>query len=162
MARDGDAALFHHSRFAFAKLILNRNRKIEIMEITEQKKTETTDAAYQCGCLLAVLAEIQAKAHDYKLKGFSVVQRYFGVAMASPASVFSILLKLNRHHLNMIGRCDKYRGRERFLDEAIQNILTKVDNFPRTLDLHAQGRFAIGYYQQKAADRFAIEAARIK
>ena len=162
MARDGGKALLNHSRFALAKLVLNRNRKDNIMEIAEQQTTDTGDAAYQCGRLLAVLAETQAKAHDYQLKGAGVTERYFGTAMASPATVFPILLKLNRHHLNKIGKSDKYRGHDRFLDEAIQDVLTKVDQFPRTLDLHAQGRFAIGFYQQKASDRVAREAAKQK
>lgn len=160
IARDGSTALLNHSRFALAKLILNRNRKDDIMEIAERQTADAGDAAYQCGRLLAVLAETQAKAHDYKLEGAGVVERYFGTAMASPASVFPILLKLNRHHLSKIGKSDKYKGHERFLDEAIQDVLTQVNQFPRTLDLHAQGRFAIGFYQQKAADRVARDAAK--
>ena len=160
MARDGSTALLNHSRFALAKLILNRNRKENTMEVTEQQDAKAEDAAYQCGRLLAVLAEAQAKAHDYQLEGAGVAERYFGTAMASPASVFPVLLKLNRHHLNNIRKSDKYKGHDRFLDEAIQEVSTKIYPFPRTLDLHAQGRFALGFYQQKAADRVAREAAR--
>ena len=162
MARDGSKALLNHSRFALAKLILNRNRKENNMEITEQQDAKAEDAAYQCGRLLAVLAEAQAKAHDYQLEGAGVAERYFGTAMASPASVFPVLLKLNRHHLNNIRKSDKYKGHDRFLDEAIQEVSTKIYPFPRTLDLHAQGRFALGFYQQKAADRVAREAAKEK
>ena len=162
MARDGTTALLNHSRFALAKLILNRNRKESMMKITEQQDANAVDAAYQCGRLLAVFAEAQAKAHDYQLEGAGVTERYFGTAMASPASVFPILIKLNRHHLNNIRKSDKYKGHDRFLDEAIQDVLAKIHQFPRTLDLHAQGRFAIGYYQQKAAERVAREAAKEK
>ena len=162
MARDGNTALLNHSRFALTKLVLNRNRRDTIMEIAEQLATDSGDDAYQCGRLLAVLAEAQAKAHDYQLEGAGVTERYFGTAMASPASVFPILIKLNRHHLNNIRKSDKYKGKghDRFLDEAIQDVLTKVNQFPRTLDLHAQGRFAIGFYQQKASDRVARKAAK--
>lgn len=160
MARDGSTALLNHSRFALAKLILNRNRKDDIMEIAERQTADAGDAAYQCGRLLAVLAETQAKAHDYQLEGAGVVERYFGTAMASPASVFPILLKLNRHHLSKIGKSEKYKGHERFLEKDIQDVLTQFNQFPRTLDLHAQGRFAIGFYQQKAADRVARDAAK--
>ena len=160
IARDGSKALLNHSRFALVKLILNRNRKDNIMEIAERQTADTGDVAYQCGRLLAVLAETQDKAHDYQLKGAGVVERYFGTAMASPASVFPILLKLNRHHLSKIGKSDKYENHERSLEEAIQDVLTQFNQFPRTLDLHAQGRFAIGFYQQKAADRVARDAAK--
>ena len=162
LARAGNIALLNHSRFALTKLILNRNRRNNIMEIAKQLTTDSGDDAYQCGRLLAVLAETQAKAHDYRLEGAGVAERYFGTAMASPASVFPILIKLNRHHLNSIRKSDKYKGHDRFLDETIQNVLIKVNQFPRTLDLHAQGRFAIGFYQQKAADRVAREAAKDK
>lgn len=162
MARDGSTALLNHSRFALAKLILNRNRKENTVEITEHQNAKAEDAAYQCGRLLAVLAETQAKAHDYRLEGAGVAERYFGTAMASPATVFPVLLKLNRHHLDNIRKSEKYKGHDRFLDEAIQEVSTKIYPFPRTLDLHAQGRFALGFYQQKAADRVAREAAREK
>ena len=160
LARNGNKALLNHSRFALTKLILNRNRRDNIMEIAKQLTTDSGDDAYQCGRLLAVLAETQAKAHDYKLEGAGVAERYFGTAMTSPASVFPILIKLNRHHLNKIRKSDRYKGHDRFLDETIQNVLIKVSHFPRTLDLHAQGRFAIGFYQQKAADRVAREAVK--
>lgn len=160
MARDGSMALQNHSRFALTKLVLNRNRRDHIMEIRKGPTVGTDDASYQCGRLLAILAETQAKAHDYRLEGAGVTERYFGTAMASPASVFPILLKLNRHHLNKISKSDNFHGHERFLEEAVQDVLTQVNQFPRTLDLHAQGRFAIGFYQQKAADRKAREAAK--
>ena len=130
------------------------------MEISKQQDDKAKDAAYQCGRLLAVLAEAQAKAHDYQLEGAGVAERYFGTAMASPASVFPILLKLNRHHLDSIRKSEKYKGHDRFLDEAIQEVSTKIYPFPRTQDLQGQGRFALGFYQQKAADRVAREVAK--
>ena len=160
MAHDGSTALQKHSRFALTKLILNRNRREHIMEIRKGVTAGTDDASYQCGRLLAILAETQAKAHDYRLEGAGVTERYFGTAMASPASVFPVLLKLNRYHLNKISKSDNFHGHERFLEEAVEDVLTQVNQFPRTLDLHAQGRFAIGFYQQKAADRRAREAAK--
>ena len=111
------------------------------MEITEQQDAKAEDAAYQCGRLLAVLAEAQAKAHDYQLEGAGVAERYFGTAMASPASVFPVLLKLNRHHLNNIRKSDKYKGHDRFLDEAIQEVSTKIYPFPRTFGFARAGAF---------------------
>jgi CRISPR-associated protein Csd1 len=158
------------SRFALIKLILNRNnrnRKDGSLMIAPQV-FETDDPAYNCGRLLAVLAEAQQKAHDYKLEGAGVAERYFGMACASPASVFPLLIRLNRHHLNKISKSDKYKSHERFLEESIQNILAlfhpETGNqppvFPRVLDLHAQGRFALGFYQQQAADDAARRSAK--
>jgi CRISPR-associated protein Csd1 len=159
--------LFDESRFALLKLILNRNRKENTMEIKPKLTADTDDPAYNCGRLLAVLAAAQAKAHDFKLEGAGVVERYFGTASVSPASVFPLLLRLNRHHLNKISKSERYAGHERFLHEQIQNILTlfkpeqpgKPPVFPRVLDLQAQGRFALGFYQQSAEDAAARKAA---
>lgn len=160
--------LFDESRFALLKLILNRNRKDNTMEIKPRLTADIDDPAYNCGRLLAVLAAAQDKAHDYKLEGAGVAERYFGTASVSPASVFPLLLRLNRHHLNKISKSERFAGHERFLQEQIQSILTlfkpeqpgKPPVFPRTLDLHAQGRFALGFYQQSAEDDAARKAAK--
>ncbi len=157
------------SRMALIKMLLNRNRQIRKEgepPMIEPEVFETDDHAYNCGRLLAVLAEAQQKAHDYDLNT-GVAERYFGTACASPSSVFPLLIKLNRHHLNKISKSVKYKGHERFLKEAIQKILVlfkpsegnKTPAFPRSLDLHAQGRFALGFYQQQASDAAARSAA---
>jgi CRISPR-associated protein Csd1 len=160
--------LFDESRFALLKLILNRNRKDNTMEIKPRLTADTDDPAYNCGRLLAVLAAAQDKAHDYKLEGAGVAERYFGTASVSPASVFPLLLRLNRHHLNKISKSERFAGHERFLQEQIQNILALFQPgqpgtppaFPRTLDLQAQGRFALGFYQQSAEDDAARKASK--
>jgi CRISPR-associated protein Csd1 len=113
--------------------------------------------------LLAILAAAQDKSHDYKLEGAGVAERYFGTASSSPGSVFPLLLRLNRHHLDKISKSNRFAGHERFIGEQIQGVCalfrpTKPGlppMFPRTLDLQAQGRFALGFYQQMAADTAA-------
>lgn len=164
--------LYDQSRFALLKLILNRNRKTNVMEIKPALAADTDDPAYNCGCLLAVLNETQKKAHEYGLKGATIAEKYFGTACASPSYVFPYLMKLNRHHLQKIGKSPRYAGDERFLEEAIFKILSRLGqsedmkskrippSFPRSLDLHAQGRFALGFYQQMAADSAARQSAR--
>jgi len=166
----GSKTLLNVSRFALLKLILNRNRK-ECDPVIQPQVFETNDPAYNCGRLLAVLTEAQAKAHDYKLEGAGVAERYFGTASVSPSSVFPILLRLNRHHLNKIKKSARFGGHARFLEDAIQDILIKFKpersslppSFPRCLDLQEQGRFAIGFYQQKAeTDSRKAQAAKDK
>ena len=138
------------------------------MEIPPKLTADTDDPAYNCGRLLAILAATQDKAHEYKLEGAGVAERYFGTASVSPASVFPLLLRLNRHHLNKIGKSERFGGHERFIVEQIQDVLVlfkpaKVGAppmFPRTLDLQAQGRFALGFYQQMAADAAARQTSR--
>jgi CRISPR-associated protein Csd1 len=152
--------LYDESRFALLKLILNRNRKNTTMQLKPELTADTGDPAYNCGRLLAILAAAQDKSHDYKLEGAGVAERYFGTASSSPGSVFPLLLRLNRHHLDKISKSNRFAGHERFIGEQIQGVCalfrpTKPGlppMFPRTLDLQAQGRFALGFYQQMAAD----------
>ncbi len=147
------------SRMALLRMILNRNRK-DGDPMIEPRIFETNDPAYNCGRLLAVLGEAQQKAHEYKLEGPGVAERYFGTASTAPGSVFPLLIRLNRHHLSKIGKSERYKGDERYIEEAIQQILVlfqpeennQPPSFPRVLNLQAQGRFALGFYQQQAAD----------
>lgn len=164
--------LYDQSRFALLKLILNRNRKDTTMEIKTDLTADTDDPAYNCGRLLSVFNETQKKAHEYGLKGATIAEKYFGTASTSPAYVFPYLVKLNRHHLQKIKKSARYAGDERFLEQAIFLILTRVGQteemrrnkiapaFPRTLDLQAQGRFALGFYQQMASEAAARQANR--
>ena len=160
--------LYDESRFALLKLILNRNRSATVMEIKPSLTADTEDAAYNCGRFLAILAATQDKAHDYKLEGPGVAERYFGTASVSPSSVFPLLIRLNRHHLNKISKSERFGGHERFIKEQIEAVLVLFKptrpglppSFPRTLDLQAQGRFALGFYQQHAADAAARQANR--
>jgi CRISPR-associated protein Csd1 len=160
---------YDQSRFALLKLILNRNRRSAAMEIQPELTADTNDPAYNSGRLLAILAAAQDKAHEYGLKGPGVAERYFGTASVSPASVFPLLLRLNRHHLDKIAKSERFHGHERFIQQQMESVLVlfKPEEsgappaFPRTLDLQSQGRFAIGFYQQSAADQ-AARQPRIK
>lgn len=166
LLRDENYSLIYdQSRFALLKLIVNRNRKDTDMEISPHLTTDTDDPAYNCGRLLSVLSETQKKAQNYP-KGFSgVAERYFGTASVSPATVLPLLLRLNRHHLNKIRKS----GGSAYEEVIIRNIIAKFKPagetmppvFPRILNLQAQGRFALGFYQQQAEDANARIAARV-
>lgn len=157
LTKNGASTLLNLPRFALLRLIINRNRK-EGEPMIEPKVFDTDDQAYNCGRLLAVLSEAQAKAHNYKLEGAGVAERYFGTSSVSPSSVFPVLLRLNRHHLEKIKKSDRYAGHERYIEADMGGILTQFQpqvqgqppQFPRNLNLQEQGRFAIGFYQQKA------------
>lgn len=146
------------SRFAMIKLILkriNRNRK-EGGFMPTYELADTPDEAYNLGRLLAVFENLQDKYHNYENKGAGVVERYYGTASSAPASAFPILCRLARHHLSKVKKEDgaaAYR-----IEERITEILAKFRStelgkppvFPRILNLEQQGRFALGFYQQKA------------
>lgn len=160
------------ARFALLKLILNRNRKETDMEIQANLTADTNDVAYNCGRLLAVFDALQWRAHEGKLEGPGVVERYFGTASSNPNVAFNILWRLHVHHLKKLSQQGDKGGAAA---HAVENRITEIcarfgqtqamrekrqpPSFPRVLDLQAQGRFALGFYQQKAADAEAIAKA---
>lgn len=111
--------------------------------------------AYQCGRLMAILADLQYDALGDV--GAGVVQRYFAAASTTPALVFGRLLRLAQSHLGKA----RYA---KFHEEKIQEVTSRLGaSLPETLTLPEQSLFALGYYQQKAkvaADRAAFKAAK--
>lgn len=160
---------FNPSRFALLKLLLLRNTPKGGFMPTAHL-CETDDEAYNLGRLLCVLAALQDAAHDYELDGPGVVERYYGAASTAPANVFGVLWKLHVHHLRKLeqsekGRSTAYHIRGRLADIAGQFAPGgpgQPPRFPATLSLEAQGRFALGFYQQMAADRKAMRDAKAK
>lgn len=146
---------FSQSRFALIKLILIRNRK-EDQFMPTPNLADTPDPAYNLGRLLAVFENLQDKYHNYEKKGPGVVERYYGTASSAPASAFPILCRLARHHLSRIRKEDEQAawGIEKRIMEVMGRFqsgsLGKPPSFPRVLTLEEQGRFALGFYQQKA------------
>lgn len=164
LATNGKSSLNKLSRFALLRLIVNRNRKEGEPMIEESLNTEITDEAYNCGRLLAVFEELQSAAHENELEGASVVERYYGTASSSPNSAFGILWRLHQHHLRKVSRLNP--GKAKAIKRKIAEICTnfkgnkpgQAPKFPQSFDLQAQGRFALGFYQQIATDREAREA----
>ena len=132
----------------------------------EPKVFETPDPAYNCGRLLAIFDDLQMQAHGYKLEGAGVVERYYGSASSAPNSAFGILWRLHQHHLRKISRNGDTGKRAA---EAIKRRIGDIaalfpqpasnlpPQFPRTFSLQEQGRFALGFYQQMAVRRAAID-----
>jgi len=153
------------SRMALLRMILNRNMK-EGEPMIEPKVFETPDPAYNCGRLLAIFDDLQMQAHSYKLEGAGVVERYYGSASSAPNSAFGILWRLHQHHLKKISRNGDAGKRAA---EAIKRRIGDIaalfpqlapnlpPQFPRTFSLQEQGRFALGFYQQMAARKAAID-----
>lgn len=155
--RGVDYTLKNYSRFALLKLIINRYTDGENMENKIQPElTITTDSAYNCGRLLAVLADIQAKAHGYSLKT-GMTEKFFGAAMKSPQKIFPRLLELSNYYLGKIRRSEKFAKHESFLRNNRNDILVLFQgkenhppDFKAKLTMQEQGRFTIGFFQQMA------------
>lgn len=113
-------------------------------------------AGYQCGRLLAVLESVQRAALPNVKAG--IVDRYFGSASSSPAGVFPRLVKGAQPHLGRLERDN--RPAQLALQERLEEVLQRLESFPRVLTLEEQGYFALGYYHQRADDRSRARAAR--
>jgi len=112
---------------------------------------DNRDAAYLCGRLFAELEAVQRKA--LREVGAGIVDRYYGTASSAPATVFGRLIRGAQPHLGKLRR-ENY-GAYLAIDERLQDIQDGLDAYPTTLTLQQQGRFALGYYHQRAANRRA-------
>ncbi|SIO46569.1 CRISPR-associated protein Cas8c/Csd1, subtype I-C/DVULG [Singulisphaera sp. GP187] len=154
-AQSGNAIRFQTSRFALLKLILIRSEKQPMLE---RQLIETNDPAYNCGRLLAILDDIQYAAQGDVVA--DVVARFYGNASTFPRNVFPRLLRLEKHHSSKLRKDHK----KRYIGKALSVKLNDVTalfppvsfggppDFPGTLSLQEQGRFALGFHQQKAKD----------
>lgn len=129
------------TRMAIIKAYLNRlnnnNKRIEIM-----LDKENTNQGYLCGRLFAVLDKIQEDANHIN----SIRERYMNAASTTPSSVFATILNLSSHHAEKLNE-----GSKVFYEKLKQEIIGNMpsDGFPAHLDLQDQGRFFVGYYQQR-------------
>ncbi|MDG2938893.1 type I-C CRISPR-associated protein Cas8c/Csd1 [Bisgaard Taxon 10/6] len=142
---DGDA---NGLRVAMIKAVLQRRFRKGLIheEVSMSLNTESRNQAYLLGRLFAVLERIQYQALGELNAG--IADRYYGSASAVPFSVFPRLLSGAKHHLSRL-RKDK-AGMAVNLDKDLGEIITMLpETFPRHLSIDEQGRFAIGYYQQK-------------
>jgi len=115
--------------------------------MTECLNPESRDPGYLCGRLLAVFDRLQYLALGSVNAG--VVERYYASASVTPALVMGRLFRNAQFHL---AKADGGVATNTAKDlEAITSALG--DKFPATLDLEGQGRFALGYYHQKAEFR---------
>ncbi|MGO8695702.1 MAG: type I-C CRISPR-associated protein Cas8c/Csd1 [Rectinemataceae bacterium] len=134
-------------RAALIKAYLNRYLRAHSnkgeKEIEMALDTEQPSVGYQLGRLFAVLEKIQEEASPGL--NATIRERYYGSACSSPVTVFGTLMRLKNHHLAKI----ENKGRVVNLERLVGEIVGHFDDFPPHLDLHEQGKFAIGYYHQR-------------
>jgi CRISPR-associated protein Csd1 len=141
-------------RAALIKLVFASQQPAEEDRMTELDMA-STNPAYLCGRLLAVLEDIQRAAIPGAKA--TIVDRFFGTASSAPASVFGRLLRGAQPHLSKLERDNPnaYRALQRRMEE----VASRLDGFPRTLTLEEQGLFSLGYYHQRAHSRAEAIAA---
>lgn len=138
-------------RIALIKAVLSQKEVSNLAELNANHP----DPAYHCGRLLAVLERIQRAALGEI--NATVVDRYYGAASASPAAVLGRLLNNAQSHLSKLRK----EGKDFYVQRQLEEVLAAIGSeFPRTLSLHRQGLFALGYYHQRVADRRDASAAK--
>ncbi len=148
---EGGGPALDQGRAALIKMVLSSQPNIseeEIAQMTELAET-STNSAYLCGRLLAVLDAVQRQALGNP--NATIIDRYYGAASTAPASVFGTLLHGSQNHLGKLRKTS--RGAYFALEERLEDIMAGLDEFPRTLTLEEQGLFALGFYHQRARDR---------
>ncbi len=148
------------SHAALIKLALSSRRPVAGPIPDEEDPMTELDLAnrvpaYLCGRLLAVLERAQTLAIPGA--NTTLVDRYYGTASSAPASVFGSLMTGTQAHLSKLRR-DR-PGAHGALQREMEEILVDLPAFPRTLSLHDQALFALGYYHQRAASRARARAA---
>lgn len=133
--------------------IPNKERNDYMITVSEDEK----DAAYLCGRLLAQLDYIQHRALG-KVNA-TIVDRFYGTASVSPAVVFPRLLKGAIPHLASIRpeyntQFKSYSASLSYPDKELARLLENLASFPAILTLEEQGRFALGFYHQRARHIF--------
>lgn len=135
------AALIKAYLERYARFYFDQNQK----EVGKELDTSLPSIGYQLGRLFAVLEKIQEEANPGI--NATIRERFYGAACATPVTVFANLLRLKNHHLAKLESKGRVVNFERLLGE----IMSHLQDFPAHLDLHEQGRFAIGYYHQRQA-----------
>ncbi len=134
-------------RAALIKAYLNRYYRMypnsKHKEVTMGLDCNQPSIGYQLGRLFASLEKIQEEANPGL--NATIRERYYGAACASPVTVFANLMRLKNHHLAKM----ENKGRVVNFERLLAEIVGRLDDFPARLDLHEQGRFAIGYYHQR-------------
>jgi CRISPR-associated protein Csd1 len=139
----------NYARAALIKACINRKTRRGNPAVEEDLKVSldpaNTNTGYRLGRLFAILEKVQEETSPGL--NATIRDRYYGAASSTPVTVFSTLLKLNKHHLSKL----ENRGRAVNLEKLIGEIVDGITDFPANLTIADQGRFAIGYYHQKQA-----------
>jgi len=141
---DGFGDFFAPARIGLIRCTLNR-RNPGGRKLMPGLDPDNDDAAYLCGRLISTLEAVQfAGVGDV---GANIIDRFYGKASTAPALVFGQLMTLAQSHLGAINN----DGQRINFDREISDIISRLGSeLPRTLTLEEQGRFAVGYYHQKA------------
>lgn len=139
-------------RVAMIKAVLQRDFRKQLIkeEIPMSLDEDNTHPAYLLGRLFALLESIQREALGRDVNA-TIKDKYFASASTVPYSVFPRLLSGSNNHLSKIRKDSDKRNLTGYFENEISKILIHFTDaqFPKHFSIEEQGRFSIGYYQQK-------------
>ncbi len=135
---------FRAARMALIKLTLVRKG----INVTETLDNDERHPAYVYGRLLSIFEQIQYDALGNV--NANVVDKFYGTFSAAPALVFSRLFANTQNHLRKL-KSEK-PGAHVINDKLLSEVVALLPASPPRgqLSLQDQGRFALGYYHQRA------------
>lgn len=117
-------------------------------------RADFPNAAYHCGALMAIYADLQRTAMGEV--NASVVTRYYASASRTPTLVLGTMERMGSIYL---GKLEKGNKKEKSMVPFFENLLNQEYAFfgpegesrlPQTLNLEEQSYFALGYRQMCA------------
>jgi len=160
--QDGTREHVTRERAALIKLIFTTQERLPMSEMKSLSLDPEFDRkdreAYACGRLLAELESIQRAALG-RINA-TITDRYYGSASSTPASVFGMLVGDAQSHLSKLRKTKP--GVHSAVQERLEEIMSNLGGYPKTLTMERQGLFALGYYHQRAQNRADIKAASDK
>lgn len=130
---------------AILKAYINRENRYKNIneEVSVSLDRNCLNKGYLLGRLFAVFEKVQEDTH--KGLNATITDRYYGCASTNPATVFTQLMRLNRHHMSSY----ENQGLKITREKEIGEIMNALDSFPNHLDLTGQSYFALGYYHER-------------
>lgn len=139
------------ARAALIRACLVRPFNAPRKEIPVSLDTTCTETAYVLGRLLAVLDKAQSLAIPGA--NATIVDRYYGTASTTPATVFPTLLQKGHQHLGKLRSDSERPWAFKVVDKTLTEVTEHLEAtpFPKTFSLADQGLFALGFYHQRQA-----------
>lgn len=129
---------------ALLKAYLNRRfRTIKKKEMPMSLNIEDNRDGYLLGRLFAVLEKLQKEVNPNL--NATIKDRFFASSCINPKSVFTTLMRLHIYHMQKLNSPDK----KIYYSRMISEIMDKLKDVPRHLDLDNQCLFCMGYYHQQ-------------
>lgn len=151
----------NYVKAAFLKAFINRRiRKTGFCgklkeEISVSLNENSENIAYNLGRLFSIYLTVQKKVSNVEC---TIKQRFFAGAMSTPAITFPALNKLYLVHSEKLSE-----GYRIYYEKIVQDILDKIEFFPKRLTLEEQAVFYLGYYhqQKKSFEKKNVEEEKL-